>query len=142
MDQLIALFAPTADLDTCLSNSLNEQDTVFMGKTPNANHIIFFHHVTKLGGTRTVPDEKNFILVGTDSTAFPYQASKESLFSPVEFEVPVWASLRDITDPAQVTDLTVRANAVPKKFRPCMPIPPFLVTVLINQCGTSIPDLI
>ena len=52
MDQLITLFAPSVDLDPCLSNSLNEQDTVFMGKTPNTNHIIFFQNVTKLGGTR------------------------------------------------------------------------------------------
>ena len=89
-----------------------------------------------------MPDEKNLILVGLDSTAFPAQASKESLFSPVEFAVPVWTSLRDITDPAQVTNLTVRANAAPKKFRPCMPILPFLATVLIDQGGTSIPDLI
>ena len=79
MDQLIALFTPTVDLGNCLANSLNEQDTVFMGETPNANQIIFFHHVTKLGGTRTMTEEKNFILVGTDSTAFPAQASKESL---------------------------------------------------------------
>ena len=59
MDQLIALFSPTVDLDNCLANSLNEQDTVFMGKTPKANHIIFFHRVTKLRGTRTMPEEKN-----------------------------------------------------------------------------------
>ena len=59
MDQLIALFAPTIDLNTCLANSLNKQDIIFMGKTPNANHIIFFHHVTKLVGTRTMPDDKN-----------------------------------------------------------------------------------
>ena len=58
MDQLIKLFAPTVDLDTCLTNSLNKQDTVFMGKTPKANHIIFFHRVTKLRGTRTMPEEK------------------------------------------------------------------------------------
>ena len=113
-----------------------------MGKTPNANHIIFFHHVTKLGGTKTMPDEKNFILVSTDSTVFPAQASKEPLFSPVEFAVPIWTSLHDITEPAQVTNLTVRANAAPNKFRPCMPILPFLATVLIDQGGTSIPDLI
>ena len=82
MDQLIALFAPTVDLNNCLANNLKEQDTIFMGKNPNANHIIFFHHVTKLGGTRTMPDKKIFILVGTDSTAFPDQASKQSLFFP------------------------------------------------------------
>ena len=87
-----------------------------------------------------MPDEKNYILVGTDSTAFPSQSSKEPHFSPVEFAVPVWTSLRDITDPAQFTNLTVRANAAPKKFRPCMPIPPFLATVLIDQGGTSIPN--
>ena len=89
MDKLITLFAPNVNLNTCLANSLNKQDTVFMGKTPNANHIILFLLVNKLVGTRTMPDEKNFILVGTDSTAFPAQASKESLFSPVEFAVPV-----------------------------------------------------
>ena len=142
MDQLIALFAPTVDLDTCLANSLNEQDTVFMGKTPNANHIILFHHITKLGGTRTMPDEKIFILVGTDSTAFPAQASKQCIFSPIEFSVPVWTSFCDITDPAQIKNLTVCANAAPKKFRPCTPIPSFLTTVLINQGEIFIPDLI
>ena len=85
IDQLIAIFAPTVDLDTCLANSLNKHDTIFVGENPNANHIIFFHHFTKLGGNRTMPDKKNFILVGTNSTTFPDQASKESIFSPVEF---------------------------------------------------------
>ena len=118
MDQLIVLFAPTVKLDTCLANSLNEQDTVFMGKTPKANHIIFFHHVTKLGGTRTMPDKKIFILVGTDSTAFPAKASKGSLFSLIAFAVPIRISFCDITNPAQITNLTVRANSAPKKFRP------------------------
>ena len=76
MDQLIELFAPTVNLDNCLANSLNEQDTVFLGKTPNDNHIIFFQDIIKLEGTKTMPDEKIFILVGTDSTAFPAQSSK------------------------------------------------------------------
>ena len=89
-----------------------------------------------------MPDEKNFILAGTDSTTFPAQASKESLFYPLEFKVPVWTSLCDINDCAQITNLTVCANAAPKKLRPCMPIPPFLETVLIGQGGTSIPGLI
>ena len=111
MDQLIELFAPTVNLDNCLANSLNEQDTVFLGKTPNDNHIIFFQHIIKLEGTKTMPDEKIFILVGTDSTAFPAQSSKQSLFSPIEFVVPIWNSFRDITDPDQITNLTVRANA-------------------------------
>ena len=87
-------------------------------------------------------DEKNFILVGTDSTNFSVQASKQPLFSPIEFAVPVWTSFRDITDPAQITNLTVRANTASKKFHPYMPISPFLATVLIDQGGTSIPDLI
>ena len=56
--------------------------------------------------------------------------------------MPVWNSFCDITNPAQIANLTVRANAAPKKFRPCMPIPPLLATVLIDQGGTSIPDLI
>ena len=56
--------------------------------------------------------------------------------------MPVWTSLRDITYPAQITNLTACANAAPKKFRPCMPISSFLATVLIDQGGTSIPDLI
>ena len=89
-----------------------------------------------------MPDEKNFILVGTDSTSFPAQTSKESIFSPLEFAVPVWTSLRDIADSAQVTNWTVRANGAPKKFIPYMPIPPFLAIALIDQGGTSIPNLI
>ena len=56
--------------------------------------------------------------------------------------MPVWTSLRDITDPEQITNLTICANAAPKKFLPCMPIPPFLAIVLINQGRTSISELI
>ena len=89
-----------------------------------------------------MPDDKTFILVGTDSTSFLAQASKVSLIVPVEFAVLVWTSLRDITDPAQITTLTVCANASPKKFLPCTTIPPLLATILIDQGGTSILDLI
>ena len=71
MDQLIDLFAPNITIYDCLYNSLKEQDTVFMAKAPNSDHIIFFHHVTNLGGTRTTPDVKTSILVWMESVDFP-----------------------------------------------------------------------
>ena len=70
MNKPIDLFAPTISITDCLTNSLREQDTVFMGKDPNADHIVFFHHISKLGGTRTAPTEKHFVLVGMDSVAY------------------------------------------------------------------------
>ena len=59
IDQLIDLFAPRITIDDFLSNILKEQDTVFMAKAPNTDHIIFLHHVINLRGTRTTPDAKN-----------------------------------------------------------------------------------
>ena len=142
MDQLIDLFAPNITIDDCLSNSLKEQDTVFMAKAPNADHIVFFHHLTNIGGTRTTPDAKTFVLVAMDSVAFTAQISMESLFVSVYYAVPAWNVFTTITGPDQATNLNPCVNAAENIFRPCMPIPPFLATVFIDQGGTSIPDLI
>ena len=142
MDHIINLFAPNITIDDCLSNSLKEQDTVFTAKSPNADHIIIFHHITNLGGTRTTPNTKTFVLVGMESVAFPAQVSMEYFFVSVDHAVPAWNVFTAITGPEQATNLNPCANAVEKSFRPCMPIPPFLATMLIDQGGTFIPDLI
>ena len=41
-----------------------------------------------------------------------------------------------------MSNLAVRGNSALKKFRMCNPVPPFLASALINEGGSSIPDLI
>ena len=135
MDHLIDLFAPNITINDCISNSLKEQDTVFMAKDPNADHVIFFRHVTNLRGTRTTPNVKTSVLVGMDFVAFPAQVSMESLFISVDHAVPAWNVFTAIKCPDQATNFNPCTNAAEKSFRPCMPIPPFLTTVLIDQGG-------
>ena len=118
MDHIINLFAPNITIDDCLSNSQKEKDTVFMAKAPNSDHIIFFHHITSIGGTRTTPDAKTFVLVGMDSVAFPAQVSMESLFVSVDHAVPAWNVFTAITGPNQSTNLNPRANAAERVFAP------------------------
>ena len=47
-----------------------------------------------------------------------------------------------LKDSEGVANLVVRDNAALKKFRMCTPVPPFLASALINEGGSSIPDLI
>ena len=53
-----------------------------MVKAPFLNHIVFLHHISKLGGTRTNKNETIFALMGTSTKALPAQTKKETLFTP------------------------------------------------------------
>ena len=75
-------------------NSLKEQDTVFVA--PMANQILFFDHITHIGGARTQPYKKSFALVGTGPKAFCVLVRKESLFDPVNLKVPTWTSFSSL----------------------------------------------
>ena len=142
MQQLFELFGANKTPEQCLKAAIDEQDTVFMAKAPISNHIIFLHHLTKIGGTRITPTEHLFAHVGTSSTAYPGHVSEASLFTPHDFQVPAWGTLKAVDNIAAVAALAIRANAAPKNFRPIVPLPPFLATVLIDEGGSSIPELI
>ena len=142
MQQLFELFGANQNFAQCLESAINEQDTVFMAKAPISNHIIFLHHLTKVGGTRITPTKHLFAHVGTGSIAYPGHVTEASLFTPHDSQVPTWATLKTVDSIAAITALTIRANATLKSFRPIVPLPPFLATVLIDEGGSSIPDLL
>ena len=142
MATLFELFGQPKTTAECLQAALDEQDTVFMAKAPISNHIIFIHHVTKIGGTRTNPTEHLFAHVGTGGIAYPGHVTEDSLFSPTNASVPTWNSLKVVDTIENVAALSIRANAVPKVFRPIIPLPPFLAITLIDQGGSCISDLI
>ena len=89
-----------------------------------------------------MPISRLFILSGTTSHAFPAQINKLSLFDDTECQLPLWSAFKDLKDSEGVANLVVRGNAALKKFRMCTPVPPFLAFALINEGGSSIPDLI
>ena len=132
---IVALFelfdAPKTPAE-CLQAAIEEQDTVFIAKAPVSNHIIFFHHVTKIGGTRTNPTKHLFAHVGTGSLAYPGHVTEASLFTPCSSTVPAWTTLKTVDTIKSVNALVIRANAVPKNSRPIMPLPPFMAIVLID----------
>ena len=68
MSALFLSFNHQKTVEACISTASEEVDTIFIAKAPISNHIMFLHHFTKLGGTRTNPDEKYFVLVGTGSS--------------------------------------------------------------------------
>ena len=142
MSALLESFDNDKSLDHCLTTALEETDTIFMAKAPISGHIMFLHHFTKAGGTRTMPTTRTFILVGTEETAFPAQINKEALFDTTTTKSPAWTHLTALTDPEGVASVTIRTNAATKTIRNCIPLPPFLASALVNQGGHSIPDLI
>jgi len=142
MADLFSSFNAGKSLDECLSAAIEEQDTVFLAKALITNHIMFLHHFSKVGGTRTMPTARVFALVGTGESAFPAQLNKEVLFNTTDTKYPTWASFTSLKDSADVSKITIRANASNKAIRNCIPLPPFLAAALIDQGGASIPDLI
>ena len=103
---------------------------------------MFIHHFTSIGGTRTMPISRLFIILGTTSHAFPAQINMESLFDETECQLPLWSAFKALKDSEGVANLAVRGNPYLNKFRMCTPVPPFLASALINEVGSSIPDLI
>ena len=142
MSALFLSFNHQKTVDACISTASEEVDTIFIAKAPISNHIMFLHHFTKLGGTRTNPDEKHFVLVGTGSSAYPAQTNKESCFgSSAGHPVSTWANVTALTDAASISTLTTRANSAQKVFRNCFPLPPFIATALMAS-DQSIPEMI
>jgi len=127
---------------SCLFTVMEEPYTIFIAKAPITKHIMFIHHFTNIGGTRTMLTSKRFILSGTTSTAFPAQVNKENLFDQVEFNSPCWTSFKALKGADGVPALTACENAATKQYRMCCPVPLFLASDLIHQGGTSIPELI
>ena len=142
MSALFLSFNHQKTVEACISTATEEVDTIFIAKAPISNHIMFIHHFTKLGGTRTNPDEKYFVLIGTGSSAYPTQTTKASCFdSSAGHPVSTWASVTALTDAVSVFALTTRANFTQKIFRNCFPLPPFIATALMAS-DLSIPEMI
>ena len=142
MVALFELFGAPKNPAKCLQAAIEEQDTVFIAKAPVSNHIMFIHHFTKIGGTRTNPTKHLFAHVGTGNPSYPGHVTEASLFTPHNTSVPAWTNLKAVDTEDAVTALVTRANAAPKEFRPIMPLPPFLAVMLIDQGGSCIPELI
>ena len=132
MAELFASFGAGVTTLSCLTTELEESNTIFLAKETITNHIMFIHHFTSIGGTRTMPISRLFILSGITSHAFPAQINKEYLFDDTECQLPLWSTFKALKDSQDVTNLAVRGNADLKKFRMCTPVPPFLASALIN----------
>ena len=138
-DELMQLFDRESSIDDCLSNATEEKDTVFMVKAPFSNNIVFLHHISKLGGTRTNKNETIFALMGTSAKALPAQTNKETLFTSFEAKTPTWTAIYDADDDMDLKSLPARSK---RTFRPCIPLPPFLSTAFIDMGGASTIDLL
>ena len=136
IDTLMELFGQDTSLDDCLSNGIEEQNTIFMTKAPFSGDIAFLHHVSKIGGTRTSRDKKIFALVGVGDSCYPAQLTKEALFEPFESKTPTWAAISTADELTNIDNLPARSR---KTLRPCMPLPPFLASALIDM-GTASPN--
>ena len=80
MAERFASFGAGVTTLSCLTTELEEPNIIFLAKAPITNNIMFIHHFTSIGGTRTMPISRLFFLSGTTYHAFPAQISKESLF--------------------------------------------------------------
>ena len=139
MADLFLSFGVRTSAQNCMNTAIAEQETVFMIRSPLTNHIMFLHHFTKLGGTRTMPISRLFALVGAGPLAYPAHVSQETLFVDTEVQVPTWAHLTDLADADEINDLVANIST---RIRPICPLPPFLAAVLLDQGGMSIPALI
>ena len=79
--QLFSLSITGDEFEQLTYFALSKPNTLFIAKAPISNHILFFHHTTKIGGTRADPVERLFVLVGTGSTAYPAQIDPNTIFA-------------------------------------------------------------
>ena len=141
MDELFEIFNLTTP-SVYLVSAIEEQETVFIAQAPITNHILFLHHFQKIGGTRTSPTTKHFTLSGYGPLTYPTQVTAKSLFTKSDHQVPSWVAFTSITDSTSVTSLTTPLNVTSCKYHHCIPIPPFLVTSLMDTGGASSSELI
>ena len=103
--------------------------------------LFFLHHFARIGGTRTLPEERFFALSGLGTSAFPAQVDKQILFRTKVVTVPFWAAFKDLKDPDEIKSMTVNTRH-PKTLRACIPLPHFLVTIIMDMSESSILDII
>lgn len=61
----------------CVQNLVNESTLVSISIAPITKEIQVFHHMTKIGGTLTIPDDFLLALQGFSSKAIPVQFDNE-----------------------------------------------------------------
>ena len=105
-------FSTKKSLDDCLFSAIEEKHTNLMAQAPITSYIMFLHHFTKVGGTRTMPTTRIFALIGTDEVAFPAQINKEVLFESTTTKYSVCNQFTTLTDPEGVVGINVRENAI------------------------------
>ena len=142
LSQLFEIFKVEDEVDRCTTFALTEPNTLFLALAPISGHLLPFHHTTKLGGTRTDPNERFFTLVGTGPRAYPAQIDPNILFaSNPPSANPSWKSITDSSDPEALTNLTTNARSPSSPKRNCIPVPPFIASAIMPTDGLSIAEV-
>ena len=142
MSALFLNFNHQKTIKVCISNAAKEVGVIVIAKAPISNHIMLIHYFTKLGGIRTNPNEKYFVLVRTGMSTYPARTIKESCFnSSAGHSVSTWASVTDLTDAVSVSTLTTSANSSQKIFCNCFLLHPLITTALMASEQSS-PEMI
>ena len=143
LSQLFELFDIADQAEKCKTFALSEPDTLFLALAPISGHLLPFHHTTKIGGTRTSPNERFFTLVGTGTSAYPAQIAANDLFASQEpSRNPSWRNIMDATDPASLLNLPTNARSTSTPKRNFIPVPPFIATSIMPIDGTPIEEII
>jgi hypothetical protein len=143
LSQLFELFDIADQAEKCKTFALSEPDTLFLALAPISGHLLPFHHTTKIGGTRTPPNERFFTLVGTGTSAYPAQIAANDLFASQEpSRNPSWRSIMDATDPASLLNLPTNARSTSTPKRNFIPVPPFIASTIMPIEGKPIEEII
>lgn len=109
-----------------------ETETIWVAVHPTDNVLLFLHHVTVVGGTRTVPDVSIRALVGDGPVAYPILLTTAQA---VEYQNVVtaaaWSNVKDLDSAEALTNAPAGQSdcAFPKLF----PLPPSLACAVVDE---------
>ena len=112
-----------------------ETETIWVAVHPIDNVLLFLHHVTVVGGTRTVPDVSIRALVGDGPVAYPILLTTAQA---VEYQNVVtaaaWSNVKDLDSAEALTNAPAGQSDV--SFPTMFPLPPSLACAVVG-CGTG-----
>jgi len=106
-----------------------EADTVWLARHPEGS-VVFVHHLTVMGGSRTQPDLSIFALVGDGASACPIKLTVADATKYEDIATPSWTNRVDKQGAAALEAATV-GNVKP--IPALLPLPPAIATAFLRD---------
>ncbi len=139
MEKVLSFCRYDLSNEACMKNLKDNPGLAFLG-VDIFNDLFLFHQVHVLGPNLVHSEEKVLALTEFGNPASCFRLHIESLFHPVEVNVPKWTQLKNANSIDSIHALTTSDNTSSKlRSKNIMIVPPLVLSTIVNA-GTLDPE--